>query len=107
MFKIDICRTNRKFNTLFYKGLSTFNILPWPIKECTNVNSFRKELIRSLVGGGIGFGGCGCRILLSFWSSPVVMVADFLSDSESVLLYDIFIFGMFIIIYFFVLHCSI
>jgi hypothetical protein len=35
------------------------------------------------------------------------MVADFLSDSESVLLYDIFIFGMFIIIYFFVLYCSI
>jgi hypothetical protein len=49
MFKIDICRTNRKFNTLFYKGLSTFNMLPWPIKECTNVNRFRKELIRSLV----------------------------------------------------------
>jgi hypothetical protein len=52
MFKIDICRTNRKFNTLFYKGLSTFNMLPWPTKECTNVNSFRKEPVRSLVGGG-------------------------------------------------------
>jgi hypothetical protein len=53
MFKIDICRTNRKFNTSFYKGLSTFNMLPWPIKECTNVNSFRKELIRSLGGGSV------------------------------------------------------
>jgi hypothetical protein len=62
MFKIDICRTNRKFNTLFYKGLSTFNMLPWPIKECTNVNSFRKELIRSLVESC----GHGCRFPFGF-----------------------------------------
>jgi hypothetical protein len=54
---------------LFYKGLSTFNMLPWPIKECTKVNSFRKELIRSLGGGSVvvaaGFYYVSGRILWS------------------------------------------
>ena len=34
-FKINVCKTNRKFKTLFYSGLSEYNTVPREIKKCS------------------------------------------------------------------------
>ena len=45
-FKIDICKTNKKFKTLFYKGLSEYNKVPSEeIKNVTRIHEFKERLL--------------------------------------------------------------
>ena len=51
-FKIDVCRTNKKFNTLFYRGLSKYNKVPIEIKNATGILEFKKRLLKFVISKG-------------------------------------------------------
>jgi hypothetical protein len=43
-FKINRCRTHKTYNTIFFRGLSMYNMLPLQLKECNNLLGFKVHL---------------------------------------------------------------
>jgi hypothetical protein len=43
-FKINRCRTHKTYNTIFFRGLSMYNMLPLQLKECNNLLRFKVHL---------------------------------------------------------------
>ena len=55
-FKIDICKINKTFKTLFYKGLSEYNEVSSEIKNITRIHEFKERLLEFVIskrGGSI------------------------------------------------------
>ena len=44
-FRIDICKTNKRYRTLFYKGLSEYNGVPNEIKNVGRIQKFKEKLL--------------------------------------------------------------
>ena len=44
-FQIDICKINKRYRTLFYKGLSEYNGVPNEIKNVGRIQKFKEKLL--------------------------------------------------------------
>ena len=48
-FKIDVCKTNKKFKTLIYSGLSEYNKVPSEIKNVSGIREFKGRLLEFVI----------------------------------------------------------